>query len=278
MINFSEQLFSDIDKQIKNVLPLIDEDPIKNCSLAINCLMEAYDKLRLIFCKQKLTKADEIDFFKHEKPKLTSQIIYFNEMFKIESNKPVASEKTIRKYYNNQLKKREQFFIDNAEFYRYYKKGHEYLDDKYFIRNQHDYTLVVDSFYFLIDKLFATSHDYKVAQIIANEQLQIYLINELKTKTKKHNKEKTLKWTSSKVGIIELVYALQTEGVFNHGAADIREIVQSFSKAFDIEIGQYHRTFNEITNRKAERTKFLSSLKDNLINRMEQADEHQRLP
>ena len=80
------------------------------------------------------------------------------------------------------------------------------------------------------------------------------------------------------MGIIELIYALHTEGIFNHGVADIREIVQSFSKAFDIEIGQYHRTFNEITNRKAERTKFLSSLKDSLINRMDQADEHQRLP
>jgi hypothetical protein len=240
--------------------------------------MEEYENLRANFITQKFTKQEEINFFKHEKPKLTSQIIYYNEMFKIETNKPVASEKTIRKYYNSQLKKREQFFIDNAEFYRYYRKKDQYLDNKYFLRNQHDCNLLVDSFYFQIDKQFATSHDYKAAQIIANEQLQIYLIEKLKRKTKEDNSQKVLKWTGSKVGIIELIYALHTEGIFNHGAADIREIVQGFSKAFDIEIGQYHRTFYEITNRKAERTKFLSSLKENLINRMDQADEHQRLP
>ncbi|PKP16254.1 MAG: tetracycline regulation of excision, RteC [Bacteroidetes bacterium HGW-Bacteroidetes-23] len=258
----------------------IEQNPIQHCPQAINLLMEEYENLRATFITQKPTKQEEINFFKHEKPKLTSQIIYYNEMFKIETNKPVASEKTIRKYYNSQLKKREQFFIDNAEFYRYFKKGNQYLDDKYFLRNQHDCNLVLDSFYFQIDKQFATSHDYKAAQIIANEQLQIYLLEKLKkpTASKNSSQEKVVKWTGSKVGIIELIYALHTEGVFNHGAADIREIVQGFSRAFDIEIGQYHRTFNEIINRKSERTKFLISLKDNLINRMDQADEHQRLP
>ena len=278
MKNFANKLFQQLEQQLTNILPLLEEDPIQHCPQAINLLMEEYENLRTTFITQKPSKQEEIDFFKHEKPKLTSQIIYYNEMFKIETNKPVASEKTIRKYYNSQLKKREQFFIDNAEFYRYFKKGHQYLDDKYFLRNQHDCNLVLDSFYFQIDKKFATSHDYQAAQIIANEQLQIYLIGKLKIKAREYNQEKVLKWTGSKVGIIELIYALQTEGVFNHGVADIREIVQSFSKAFNIEIGQYHRTFNEITNRKAERTKFLSSLKDSLINRMDQADEHQRLP
>ena len=278
MKNFANKLFQQLEQQLTNILPLVEEDPIQHCPQGINLLMEEYENLRTTFIKRNLTKEEEIEFFKHEKPKLTSQIIYYNEIFKIETNKPVASEKTIRKYYNSQLKKREQFFTDNAEFYRYFKKGHQYLDDKYFLRNQHDCNLVLDSFYFQIDKQFATSHDYKAAQIIAYEQLQIYLIEKLKRKTKEDNSQKVLKWTGSKVGIIELIYALHTEGIFNHGAADIREIVQGFSKAFDIEIGQYHRTFNEIINRKAERTKFLNSLKDNLINRMDQADEHQRLP
>jgi hypothetical protein len=258
---------------LTTLLPQIEQNPIQNCPQAINLLMEEYERLRTTFLSKKITKQEEINFFKNEKPKLTSQIIYYNEMFKIETNKPVASEKTIRKYYTSQLKKREQFFIDNAEFYRYYRKGNQYLDDKYFLRNQHDCNLVLDSFYFQIDKQFATSHDYKAAQIIANEQLQIYLNAKLNTKTKEHNSEKVLKWSGSKVGIIELIYALHTEGVFNHGAADIREIIQVFSKTFDIDLGQFHRTFYEITNRKSERTKFLNALKENLINRMEQADE-----
>lgn len=280
MKNFANQLLNQLDQQLTSIIPLVEEDPIQNCSLAINILMESYEKLRAAYINQKTSQEEEIDFFKNDKPKLTSQIIYFNEIYTIESNKPVASEKTIRKYYTNQLKKQEQFFIDNAEFYRYYRKGNQYLDEKYFLRNQQDSRCVMDSLYFQIDKLFATSHDYKVAQILAFEKVQIYLIAKLKksTKSKNSNHEKALKWTGSKVGIIELIYALHTEGVFNHGVADIREIVQGFSKAFDIDLGQFHRTFYEITNRKSERTKFISLLKENLIKRMNQVDEHQRLP
>lgn len=280
MKNFSNQLLQELDQQLSSIILLVEEDPIQNCSQAINILMEGYEKLRTTYINQKTTQEEEIDFFKNCKPKLTSQIIYFNEMFKIECNKPVASKKTIRKYYNTQLKKREQFFEDNAEFYRYYRKGNQYLDDKFFLRNQQDSKLAMDSFYFQIDKLFATSHDYKVAQVLANEKLQIYLIDKLKsiTESKASHQNKVLKWTASKVGIVELIYALHTEGVFNHGAVDIREVVQGFSRAFEIELGQFHRTFYEIASRKSDRTKFISSLKETLLKRMSEADEHQRLP
>lgn len=271
MKNFATH-FNQLQSTIENFLPFIEEDPIHYCTLAINSAMAVYEELRTNFIEQELSKEEEIYFFKYDKPKLTSYIIYFNEILKIESNKPVASEKTIRKYYNNHLKKREQFFIDNSEFYNYYRKGHYYLDDKYFLRNQHNFKLGVENFYFQIDKQFATSHDYKVAQILANELLQSYLINKQNNRNSEKIQEQTLKWTGSKVGIIELIYALHTEGVFNHGAADIKVIVNRFSKAFDIEIGQFHRTFHEICNRKSERTKFISSLNQNLITRMNHAD------
>lgn len=275
MKNFSNQLIDQLDQQLLNIIPLVEEDPVQNCTLAINILMEGYESLRNTYINKITSQEEEIDFFKNCKPKLTSQIIYFNEMYNLECNKPLASEKMIRKYYATQLKKTEQFFIENIEFYKYYRKRNQYLDEKYFLRKQHDSKWVMDSFYFQADKLFATPHDYTVAQILAYEKLQSYLIEKLKNPetTKNNSQEKVLKWTGSKVGIIELIYALHSEGVFNHGAADIREIVQGFSKVFDIDLGQFHRTFYEITNRKSERTKFISTLKDNLIKRMNQMDE-----
>ena len=276
MKNFSNQLIDQLDQKLVNIIPLVEEDPVQNCSLAIKILMEGYERLRNTYINKITSEEEEIDFFKNCKPKLTSQIIYFNEMYNLEFNKPVASEKTIRKYYATQLKKTEQFFIENTEFYKYYRTRNQYLDEKYFLRNQQDGKWVMDSFYFQVDKLFATPHDYTVAQILAYEKLQSYLIKKLKNPetTNNNRQEKVLKWTGSKVGMIELIYALHSEGVFNHGAADVREIVQVFSKAFDTDLGQFHRTFNEITNRKTERTKFISALKDNLINRMNLMDEY----
>lgn len=279
MKNFCSKLFNQLDLQLANILPVVEEDPVQNCSLAIHILMDGFEKLRTAFLNQEISQEDEIDFFKNDKPQLTSQIIYFNELYSIECNTPIASEKTIRKYYMNQFKKLELFFTDNAEFYSYYRKGNTYLDTTYFLRNQDNEKYMMDGFYFQIDKAFATSHDYKVAQILAYQRVQSYLTEKLKRPlaSKSITQDKILKWTGSKVGIVELIYALHTEGVFNHGAADIREIVQGFSKAFDVELGQFHRTFYEITNRKSERTKFISVLKENLIKRMDQVDEYKRL-
>lgn len=280
MKNFCSKLFNQLNLQLANILPVVEEDPVQNCSLAIHILMDGFEKLRTAFLSQEISQEEEIDFFKNDKPQLTSQIIYFNELYSIECNKPIASEKTIRKYYTNQFKKLELFFIDNAEFYSYYRKGNTFLDTIYFLRNQENEKNMMDGFNFQIDKAFATSHDYKVAQIFAYQKVQSYLTEKLKRPlaSKSITQDKVLKWTGSKVGIVELIYALHTEGVFNHGAADIREIVQGFSKAFDVELGQFHRTFYEITNRKSERTKFISVLKENLIKRMDQVDEYKRLP
>ena len=279
MKNFCSKLFNQLDLQLANILPMVEEDPVQNCSLAIHILMDVFEKLRTTFLNQEISQEEEIDFFKNHKPQLTSQIIYFNELYSIECNTPIASEKTIRKYYMNQFKKLELFFIDNAEFCSYYRKGNTYLDTTYFLRNQDNEKYIMDGFNFQIDKAFATSHDYKVAQILAYQKVQSYLTEKLKRPlvSKSITQDKVLKWTGSKVGIVELIYALHTEGVFNHGAADIREIVQGFSKAFDVELGQFHRTFYEITNRKSERTKFISVLKENLIKRMDQVDEYKRL-
>jgi hypothetical protein len=280
MKTFCGKIFNQIDLQLANILPMMEEDPIQNCYHAIHILLEGFEKLRTTFLNQEISQEEEIDFFKNDKPQLTSQIIYFNELCSIECNKPIASEKTIRKYYTNQFKKLELFFIDNAEFYSYYRKGNTYFDAIYFLRNQNNDKFMMDGFNFQIDKSFATSHDYKVAQILAYQKVQSYLSDKLKKPlaSKSITHDKVLKWTGSKVGIVELIYALHTEGVFNHGAAEIKDIVQGFSRVFDVELGQFHRTFYEITNRKSERTKFISVLKENLLKRMDQIDEFKRLP
>ena len=150
------------------------------------------------------------------------------------------------------------------------------MDAKYFVRGQHDIRLALDSFYFQADHGFSTSHDYKVARFMANDIIKEYLEAEIQklesTEKRPANAFSTLKWTGPKTGIVELIYALHTEGVFNHGAAGLKDIVEVFAKAFDIELAQFHRTFFEISARKAEKTKFLTALGENLLRRMQDRD------
>ena len=115
---------------------------------------------------------------------------------------------------------------------------------------------------------------------MANDLLQVYLHDELNYIDLSDKKEKTqvlpktkLTWTESKTALIELIYALQSQGVFEHSKADIKDIATYFENVFNIDLGDYYRTFLELRMRKTGRTKFMDSLKDNLNKRMDEQDE-----
>jgi hypothetical protein len=273
-------LLSDLNEQL-NFIDLEIDNPIKKCEKAIEVSIKAFDSLKKLMMKLGFKSNDEeIIFFKEIKPQFLSKFIYYNAIYKIETRKPYGGERIVKKYYQNELIKLKRFFDNNLEFYKYYRTGSTYLDLNYFIRGKIDIKMVLDSYYIETDRTFSTSHDYIVSRIIANDLIELYLEDKLLNMHSKDQKEKSqvnhkLKqtWTGSKVALIELLYALHTEGVFNNGASDLKEIAEYFESVFDIDLGQYHRAFLEIRVRKSEPTKFLNTLKEKLIKRMENSDE-----
>lgn len=96
------------------------------------------------------------------------------------------------------------------------------------------------------------------------------------------NKEKTeqtpfsfpnvrLTWTGSKVDLVELIYAWESAGCFNHGHVTIKEIVSYIQIVFNIDLGDYYHTFRDL-RRRVDRTAFLDSLISHLSDRMDKAD------
>jgi hypothetical protein len=275
----SQKLMSELQQHLDKIHSETIE-PLEYGEKGIKASIAILEKLKTKFISHDFQdKQEEIDFFRNCKPQLASKLIYYNEIYTIASNKPIGSKKTIRNYYKSELDKLETFFNDNIEFYRYYRTGNQTLDIKYFMRGKYDLKLTLDSFYFQADQRFSTSHDYKVAKILANDAIKIFIETEmLKLSTKPRNVTPSTsltlhKWTGSKVALIELIYALHAEGVFNNGNTELKELVKSFESAFGIELGQFNRVFLEIRARKSERTKFLNALKDKLILRMDYADE-----
>ena len=274
---FTETLLHNLKQQL-NFLHLELHEPIRYSEEAINIIMPAFEKLQAWCIKYTFSKEEEITFFRRIKPQFTSKLIYYNTIYTIESNKPVGS-KPLRRYYKAERDKRTTFLKENSEFYRYYRCNGQYLDHKYFLRGNLELALGLDNTIFHSDRRFSTSHDHLLSLIMAHEQVIIFLEETIsKLKNKRNHFEatsRTLKWTGSKVGIIELIYALQTEGVFNHGTTDLKEIISFFSKSFDIDLAQFHRTYFEICSRKSDRTKFLRSLNKTLERRMDEADKFQ---
>lgn len=225
-------------------------------------------------------KEEEIAFFKKAKPKLLSHLIFYREAYNIEMNRPQGGPDAQREYFHRELERIEGYYWKNKEFFHYYRSGNTYMDEVFFLRSSKpEIGLHLESFHFERDSLFCTNCDYKVANILANDMLESYLVLELDKLENKNNesdspafpKEK-LTWTASKTDLIELIYALVEAKVFNHGRATLKQVACYFENVFNIDLGSNpSRTFIDLNIRKI-RTAFLDKLKNLLINKIEKED------
>lgn len=211
--------------------------------------------------------ADEIHFFKDLKPLFISKFIYHSQKLKIISESPVVGEQALKEYYNNERHKLLVYFTENAEFYSYYRRGAVYLDYKYFVRNAYDLKMKLPSALYNYDEAFTTSHDHHIAYFLANHDLEKFLkdeIEDLENPTKYKTNKSLLSWSSSKVALVELIYALHLMRCCNGGNIELSEIIRGFEKMFQMDLGNFHKILNEISLRKTGRTKFLRLLEENL--------------
>ena len=275
-----KQLLFELTEQL-NFISLEIDDPITKSEKSLEITLIVISNLKKQFLKDKKISVDsEIDFFKNIKPKFTSLSIYHNAIFKIETKMPHGGDRITKKYLNKELKKLKRYFDNNLDFYNYHRTGSSFLDFKYFVRGSQDVKLRLDSFFFEVDHSFSTSHDFKVAKILAHDLVQVYIETKLLKMENKDYKEKSqlepkgkIIWTGSKVSLTEIMYAFHTKGVFNNGAAELKEIASYFEEMFHIDLGQYRRTFLEIRDRKSDKTKFINALEEELLKRMEETDE-----
>lgn len=280
MHKYSNKKFKELEEHL-NFLELECDNTLIMAQTAIEITLKTLNglKKKLLNYKFKNTK-EEIYFFKKAKPRFLAKLIYYNEIYKVETSKPYGGKKVIRKYLYKELNKLKRFFDDNLDFYKYYRTGSTYLDHKYFLRKKHDIKLNLSTHYFESDHRFSTSHDYKVAKILANDLIEVYLEDQLSQLDRTENDlnnhkliKMDLQWTESKTALIELIYALHAQGVFNNRNADTKTIAALFETIFKIDLGDYYRNFLAIRIRKKGRAKFLDQLKRKLIEYMDAQDE-----
>ena len=222
------------------------------------------------------TTEQEIDFFKNIKPKFLSELIFHITIYNIESKQPNGPDDILAKYLAKKLKKLNKFLKRNNSLVKYIHSGSTFLDEKMFLRGRKDIKLFLDPVIFSFDEQFSTSHDHKVAMILANKKIAEHLKNEIQQlKNNKHGNEEisfksNLHWTDNKVSLVELIYALHTLKCFNSGKADLSTIAGFFQTQLDVDLGDIYRRYLEIKGRKYKPTKFLDMLKEALLKKMEE--------
>lgn len=256
-------------------------DVVEKSELAINECLKIRDEIKSHFKEnQPKNKEEEIYFFKHVKPLFVEKLVYYLKVYYLETDLLLGCDKTKKSAYCLELKKTKSFLSQNSIFYKYYKTNSTHLDYKYFVRGTQDIKLQLSSNAFEADPEFSTGNDFLVAKIKASEKLQRYLENKLAPNTCSPKDElpqvqisENIKWTSSKVALIELIYALHTAKVINKGRMEIKDIAKLVENIFNIDLGDYYRSYLEIKMRKKGRTKFLDKLKAQLTSKMEASEE-----
>lgn len=273
MTGYYKKAFNELENQINELL-FEQENQLTAYEKVIEIILQKMAKLKEYVLKTGFKNTqEEIHFFKHIKPQFIAKLIYYNAVYKIESKKPNET-KSAKKFFETELKKLKKFFDNNLEFYKYYRTNNTFIDDQLFVRGKYDIKLNLDTFYFETDHSFSTIGDYKAGKILANDLIQVYLEDQLNNRQyKKEYGKSPLSWTGNKTALTELIYALSAQGVFNNGNADIKLIAKVFENAFNIDLGDFYHTFMELKARKINRTKFLDSLCEALIKKMDEQDE-----
>lgn len=244
------------------------------------CLLLVLQKMEVLktafFAHKDLPKEAEMAFFKHTKPLLASQLIYYYECYGLELKKPLGSPKAQRKYFLAAYEKLTDFMAAHQAFYLYYRSGATSHDERYFLRQSHTGMQEQEVGLFHNDCGYSTSHDHKVAQLLAQESLKAYIEKQLfpvpatvAEPVPPKQKISTLQWTASKVALVELVYALHASGVFNNGQCKLKTTMETMEQVFQTDLRNYHRVFLEIRARKIERTKFIQNMQTKLVGKME---------
>lgn len=264
-----------LEKEIQKVEQLSEKKIVIYTRIIALC-REVLEKYRQEIRKRKfINTSEEINFFKkHKQIPLFHLIFYFNlKLFELEA--PTESSLLIE-YIKNKIKKINKFFITNKEFSLYIDLDQNCLDEFYFTRNFFNGNISTMNTPYFEDLNFSTSRDLLLGEILANKKFLLFLNTQLKIFEAPfcsgEEKEK-LQWTSSKVALIELIYALHQTGSINNGSVDLISIASSFEDFFQVKLDNIYKTYSEIKLRKGRRTKFLDELTMRFERKLNQEEE-----
>ena len=275
-----EKEIYEIDLEAKNI-NIYGSDIINNSLRMIQFIQKSLENLREQIIDYKFPSIEsEILFFKVLKPEILSQLLFFNKIFCIESMCPNGSFEVIQNYLNEELNNLTFYFNKHLTFYQYYRSDSTIYDECYFVRGHVDIRMCIDSNSLFIDTRFSTIYDYKIAKILANEKISIYLNKKLillRKQTESNNEidydqKSVCQWTGKKNALVEIGYAFHSAGDINNGNADIKEIMNCLGDAFNIDLGDYYRTYITLKDRKKDQTQYLNQLTEKLLKRMDEDD------
>ncbi len=272
MEKFIETLEKEVEKKLR-ALEHSHLNVLKKSLEASLVLGDAFQLLKEFIDSHKpKSEAEEIEFFKIVKPRLYHRLIYYRKVYNIEMNRPVGVESQ-KAYLIDEIKAINRYTNKHSDFVRYYRSGMTHLDSLYYLRNRTDTALYLESFHYERDPTFSTNADFKVAKLLANDMLSVYLKEELEALEyeKKVSDDPLptvrLTWQDSKTDLTELIYLLDSKRCF--GNVPLTQLAAYIASVFNIHLdANLSRTFCDMKLRNNP-TPWLDKAKQALLQRMQ---------
>lgn len=276
IFKFSERLYEDLNNALGH-LKLEEKQLLRGLEQSVLVCIRHFTRLR-DFYKENEPKddKDKIRFFKEVKPKFKSLLIFHQQLLNLESRRPIGDQAVLSAYYMDELKSLAHYFESQQPFYQYIRTKAVYLDDQYFLPGVYNVQLDPDENQVDGDSRFTTSHDNKLARIMANELILTYLEKTILRLNHKEEidlstfmEEEMVVWTQTNTALVETIYGWKETKSINDGKLSIARMTAYMEKVFHIELGNISDTWNYICGR-ASKTIYLDEMKKAILDRMDQ--------
>ncbi len=219
----------------------------------------------------------EIQFFKEIFPAMHKKFFYFQEVYRLETEKPVQGMETTEAYYRSQRQRVADELEKLRYIHRYMETQESSLDAVLFTRSGKP-DIFSPWFRIDLDYRWSAPGTEPLARYYSLEMVYDYLEDCLAAirlaEVQKVQESDTnfssipLHWTDTKSALIELVYALHLTGSINHGKQGLRQLMTHFELLFQMPLGNFYRCFQNMKYRK-QSARFLDRLSQALKRQLE---------
>lgn len=274
MEKFTEDLYNDMLSQVQRIA-ITEDTELQKAEQSFYIVETAMLKLREFIAGYEFRdQSEEIHFFKEIKPKFHCELVYLAELIHIETNKPFGGKELVTSFYRQAIQRLQIYFERRHLYYIYYRSGRTAEDKLLFLRETNCVPVVPEDCCDM-DRQFSTLGSSCFAKFMGFEKMVGHLYTQIErlengeSQLEPARKHKTV-WTDSKAALVELAYALYSRGSVNFGKADIKEIISELEYLFNVHLGNFYRTYLDMSIRKKSRTPYIDSLKESLEHRMDE--------
>ncbi|EHQ24621.1 RteC domain-containing protein [Mucilaginibacter paludis] len=271
-----EKMIRELQEEMQAGLAgLAFENPVKQAREAVEVVFAVIFKLKDLALSYTFADKDElIRFHKEFKPLFVSELYYYLQRYRLESERPEPL-KLQKEHLGKMIKRAGNWFDDHKAYIKYVRSGRTDRDAEFYLPGYQD-KLYTPIFSFDRDPAFCSARGQEAALLLANRRLLAEWGKELAALKKSSGGFlglPKLKWTFKAIDLVELIYGLYLTGAINNGKAELKDIAETFQQIFDVKLDNYSFTFTQsIHYRKSGSIRFLREMIEAILKKLDELD------